>query len=118
MTGGSPAATRSPSKRLHLFVAWLGAFAGDAALLFGARGGVYLGGGIAPKIIEALSAGAFRQAFEEKGRMRSYLAPIPVYVILAEFAALQGPRPGLARELAAGGAGLRPLKLELSRWRL
>lgn len=91
---------------LGLFVTWLGAFAGDAALLFGARGGVYLGGGIALKIIEALSTGAFRQAFEEKGRMRSYLAPIPIYVILAQFAALKGAAAGLRASLAANGAGL------------
>ena len=73
-----------------MFVTWLAGFAGDVALLFGARGGVYLGGGIAPKIRKALSGGAFRRAFEEKGRMRSFLAPIPVYVILAEFATLRG----------------------------
>ncbi|MGC1181306.1 MAG: glucokinase [Methyloceanibacter sp.] len=95
---------------LGLFVAWLGSFAGDAALLFGARGGVYLGGGIAPKMIAALSTGAFRHAFEEKGRMRSFLAPIPVYVILAEFATLKGAAAGLRTRLAAAGAELaRPL---------
>jgi glucokinase len=61
----------------------------------GARGGVYLGGGIAPKIVNALSQGAFRQAFEAKGRMRSLLAPIPASVILAEFATLRGAAAGL-----------------------
>ena len=73
-----------------MFIDWLGRFAGDAALLLGARGGVYLGGGIAPKLIAKLSSGPFRRAFEDKGRMAAYLAPIPVYVILAEFAALTG----------------------------
>ena len=48
---------------LGQFVAWLGSFAGDAALLFGARGGVYLGGGIVPKMIDALSTGIFLSAF-------------------------------------------------------
>jgi glucokinase len=75
---------------LQLFIAWLGRFAGNIALAFGARGGVYIGGGIAPKITSALSTGSFRAAFEQKGRMAEYLAPIPVYVILAEFAALKG----------------------------
>jgi glucokinase len=89
---------------LRLFVTWLGAFAGDVALLFGARGGVYLGGGIAPKILEALTTTAFREAFEAKGRMGSYLAPIPVYVILAQFAALKGAAAGLCSTLA-GEAG-------------
>jgi glucokinase len=75
---------------MRLFVSWLGRFAGDVALSFGARGGVYVGGGIAPKITALLSAGAFRAAFEEKDRRRAYLTPIPIYVILAEFAALKG----------------------------
>ena len=85
---------------------WLGRFAGDAALFFGARGGVYLGGGIPAKIIDALQTGAFRRAFEEKGRLRSLLAPIPIYVILAEQAALKGAAAGLRAALAAGGAEL------------
>jgi glucokinase len=91
---------------LRLFVTWLGAFAGDVALLFGARGGVYLGGGIAPKIVSALSGGPFRAAFEAKGRMRSFVAPIPVYVIMAQFAALKGAASGLRASLLKGGAGL------------
>jgi glucokinase len=86
---------------LGLFVTWLGRFAGDAALLLGARGGVYLGGGIAPKILPALTQGAFRQVFEAKGRMGAYLASIPIYVILAEFAALTGAAAGLRASLAA-----------------
>ena len=52
---------------LELFIGWLGRFAGDAALLLGARGGVYLGGGIAPKLTAKLASGPFRQAFEDKG---------------------------------------------------
>jgi glucokinase len=94
------------AEALHLFVVWLAAFAGDAALFFGAQGGVYLGGGIAPKILDALSTDAFRHAFEEKGRMRSYLAPIPVSVILAPFAALKGAAAGLRSCLATGARDL------------
>lgn len=75
---------------LDLFVSWLGRFAGDAALLFGALGGVYLGGGIPRKILGRLTTGAFHRAFGAKGRMGLYLASVPVYVILAEFAALTG----------------------------
>ncbi len=84
---------------LRVFITWLGRFAGNIALAFGARGGVYLGGGIAPRIIAALSAGPFREAFEQKGRMRAYLAPIPVYVIVAEFAALKGAAAALRPKL-------------------
>ena len=80
---------------LELFIDWLGRFAGDAALLLGARGGVYLGGGIAPKLVTKLASGPFRQAFEDKGRMAALLAPIPVYVILAEFATLTGAASAL-----------------------
>jgi glucokinase len=86
---------------LDVFVTWLGRFAGDAALLFGARGGVYLGGGIAPKIAHALASGAFRAAFERKGRRTAYLAPIPVYVILADFATLKGAAAALGAQFAA-----------------
>lgn len=75
---------------LHLFVQWFGRFAGDAALLFGARGGVYLGGGITPRILQLLRTELFREAFEGKGRMKKYLAPIPVYAVLAEYATLRG----------------------------
>lgn len=99
MSGGDPAAEEA----LALFITWLGRFAGDVALVLGARGGVYLGGGIPPKLLPQLAAGPFRQAFEAKGRMGALLAPIPVYVILAEFAALKGAAAGLRNALEAGG---------------
>lgn len=89
------------TEALDIFSAWLGRFAGNIALAFGARGGVYIGGGIAPKITELLSAGQFREAFEQKGRMRRYLEPIPVYVILAQFAALKGAAVALRAKLGA-----------------
>lgn len=86
---------------LTFFVRCLGRFAGDAALVFGARGGVYLGGGITPKILDLLRTGAFRDAFEDKGRMKRYLAPIPAYVVLAEHATLRGAAIGARSELAS-----------------
>ncbi len=88
------------AEALEQFVTWLGRFAGDAALLFGASGGIYLGGGIAPRMVNVLSGGAFRAAFEHKGRMTAYLEPIPLYVILAEFATLRGAAAAL-RALSA-----------------
>ena len=89
---------------LDLFMSWLGRFAGNTALLLGARGGVYLGGGIAPKILAKLSAGEFRRCFEDKGRMAAYLAPVPVYVITAEFATLKGAAAALRPMPAPGDA--------------
>jgi glucokinase len=86
---------------LDRFATWLGRFAGDAALFMGARGGVYIGGGIAPRMVDVLSAGRFRGAFEAKGRMSAFLAPIPAYIILATDAALKGAAAALA--LAIGG---------------
>jgi glucokinase len=80
---------------LDRFATWLGRFAGDAALFMGARGGVYIGGGIAPRMLDVLCAGRFRRAFEAKGRMSTFLAPIPIYVILAPDAALKGAAAAL-----------------------
>lgn len=96
MVGADPIAVEA----LQTFIRWLGAFAGDAALMFGARGGVYIGGGIAPRIADALAAGPFRQAFEGKGRLSGFLAPIPIYVIPAEFATLTGAAVALRASLA------------------
>jgi glucokinase len=88
------------AEALELFIDWLGRFAGDAALLLGARGGVYLGGGIAPNLVPKLEGGPFRQAFEDKGRMAAYLKPIPIYVIRAKFATLTGAAAALKGVLA------------------
>jgi glucokinase len=91
---------------LDTFIKWFGAFTGDAALFFGARGGVYLGGGIAPKMLQEIAAPGFRKAFEAKGRMQSFLAPIPIYVIRAEFATLTGAAAALRAKLAGDGDGV------------
>ncbi|HEY9240152.1 MAG TPA: glucokinase, partial [Burkholderiaceae bacterium] len=69
---------------LDLFCAFLGNVAGNLALTLGARGGVYIGGGIVPRLGEAFARSRFRECFEDKGRFRGYLAPIPAYVIHAE----------------------------------
>ncbi|KQW36522.1 glucokinase [Rhizobacter sp. Root404] len=69
---------------LDLFCAFLGNVAGNLALTLGARGGVYIGGGIVPRLGDAFARSRFRACFEDKGRFRGYLASIPVYVIHAE----------------------------------
>ena len=78
------------SEALDLFVSLYGSEAGNLALKMMATGGVYLGGGIAPKILERLKGKTFLSAFLEKGRMRKVLEQIPVKVILNDKAALLG----------------------------
>jgi glucokinase len=75
---------------LSLFCAFLGSFAGNVALTFGARGGLYIGGGISPRILNFLSQSDFRKRFESKGRFRDYLENIPTYVITHPAATLVG----------------------------
>lgn len=75
---------------LHRFVRLYGAEAGNLALKIMSRGGLYLGGGIAPKILPLLQDGAFLDAFLNKGRMRPLLEAMPVKVILNDRAALLG----------------------------
>lgn len=75
---------------LARFCAILGAVAGDVALTMGARGGVYIAGGIAPRILPFLKASAFRERFESKGRFQDYMAGIPTWVITHKHAALLG----------------------------
>lgn len=73
-----------------VFCRLLGAYAGDLALIFGARGGVYIAGGIVPKLGPLFDRDGFRQRFEAKGRFRNYLVAIPAYVIRAPYPALAG----------------------------
>jgi glucokinase len=82
--------SETASEALRVFVSCLGAEAGNLALRMMAIGGVYLGGGIAPKILPALQDGTFMTAFVDKGRMRSLLETIPVFVIRNDHTALLG----------------------------
>jgi glucokinase len=77
-------------RALDLLVTIYGAAAGNLALKLMATGGVYLGGGIAPKILPRLRSGLFMRAFEDKGRFDDLLARIPVRVILNDKTALLG----------------------------
>ena len=72
------------------FTAFLGNVAGNLALTLGARGGVYLGGGVVPRLGSAFDASLFRQRFEAKGRFGGYLEAIPSWVIVAPAPALLG----------------------------
>lgn len=77
-------------RTLERFAAIYGCVAGDAALTFGARGGVYLAGGIGPKILPILQRGVFRERFEAKGRFVDYMRRIPTWLITREHVALAG----------------------------
>jgi len=72
------------------FCALLGSVAGNLALSFGAQGGVYIAGGITPHLRDYLPASQFRVRFEAKGRLTTYLEPIPTYLILHDDPAFVG----------------------------
>jgi glucokinase len=78
------------SETLDRFCGILGSVAGDLALSFGARGGVFVSGGIAPRMAERLATGGFRARFEDKGRLKPYLAQIPTSLVLHPYPALIG----------------------------
>jgi glucokinase len=85
---------------VDMFCGFLGSFAGDLALLFGAKGGVLLGGGIGPRLVSVLQHSAFREKFVRKGRFEPYVAriatriivrPEPTFVGLKALALRNGP---------------------------
>jgi glucokinase len=78
------------AEAVGLFSGWLGAVAGDLALTLGATGGLYLAGGILPKMGPVFDDERFRQRFVAKGRFRDYLEAIPVDLVLHRTAALIG----------------------------
>lgn len=77
-------------KTLSMFFAMLGTVAANLAVTTGALGGVYIAGGIVPRLVEPLRKSEFRARFEAKGRYRQYLAAIPTYVITAPLPAFRG----------------------------
>lgn len=78
------------AEALAMFFAMLGTVAGNLALGLGARGGVYIAGGIVPGLVEAMEASSFRARFEDKGRFRDYMAAIPTHVVMHEQPAFLG----------------------------
>ena len=75
-----------------MFFEVLGTVAGNLALIVGARGGVFIAGGIVPRLLEPLQRSGFRECFEAKGRYRYYLQAIPTYVITEPYPAFRGLR--------------------------
>lgn len=99
---GACAASRAA---LEAFCAMLGTVAGNVALTFGARGGVYLAGGILPRIVPFLAQSEFRARFEAKGRFDAYLRAIPSRVIVHPVPAFLG-LTSLMAQAGSGPSGL------------
>lgn len=77
----------------------LGSYAGDLALIFAAFGGVYIAGGIVPRLISLLQQSGFRACFEEKGRFSPFNAQIPTFIITAEQPGILGAAAYLKQSL-------------------
>ena len=87
---------------LHMMCALLGSVAGDLALTVGAKGGIYIGGGIVPRLGEWFGQTEFRARFEAKGRVQAYLQDIPVWTIHTDTSpALAGAAQALDNALRA-----------------
>lgn len=86
---------------LDTFCAMLGTAAGNLAVTLGAQGGIYIGGGIVPRLVEHLERSPFRARFEAKGRFSDYLRAIPTHVITADDATLAGAAAILQAQLRA-----------------
>jgi glucokinase len=100
-TAGLAHEDAAATEALELITTWLGQLAGDLALVFGARGGVYLGGGLCSNIVPLLATPRFREAFEGSGERAAYLGDISIHVIkTAADANMRGAAVALARRLA------------------
>jgi len=103
------------SRALEIFASAYGAEAGNLALKILATGGVYLGGGIAPKTLKTMQSGGFMKAFTDKGRLSHLLIQTPVRIILESRAALMGAA-AYAEERAAeiSGRSIRAASVQFS----
>ena len=93
------------AETLDVFCALLGTAAANLAVTLGALGGIYIGGGIVPRLGAAFDASPFRSRFEDKGRFSAYLSAIPTYVITAEHATFIGASAILDAQLRRLGDG-------------
>jgi glucokinase len=89
---------------LETFFGFLGSAAGNLALVFGARGGVYIGGGIVPRLSEFALASPLRRRFEERGALADYVADIPMWIIMDAYPGLVGAWECLRIERSAAQA--------------
>ncbi|MDT8998282.1 glucokinase [Paucibacter sp. APW11] len=103
------------AETLEVFCALLGTAAANLAVTLGALGGIYIGGGIVPRLGEYFDRSPFRQRFEDKGRFSAYVAGIPTFIITAEHATFNGASAILEAQLrslqtAAGSAILGQIR--------
>lgn len=101
------------AETIGMFCALLGAFAGNVALTLGARGGIYLGGGILPRMIDHLRASDFRRRFEATPRLQGYLSAIPTQVITADYPALMGAAAWLTRHIVGNNGRQPPVRTDM-----
>ena len=78
------------SQALAQFCAIVGSYAGDVALTLGAKGGLYITGGIIPRFIDFFAQSEFRSRFDDKARLSGFVTPIPTYVVVAKQPGLLG----------------------------
>ena len=101
VAGGDAVCTEA----LECFCGMLGAVASDLALTLGATGGIFVGGGIVPRLGDWFDRSPFRRRFEDKGRFRAYVTRIPTYVLTAENPAFLGISSLLADHVPDGDGG-------------
>lgn len=104
VTAGAQANDPICRKTIDDFLAILAAFAGDVALMTGANRGVYISGGIVPRMLEFLNEDSFLEHFRAKGRFHDFNAAIPLAIVLAEQPGLQGCARALTLEVGAPGS--------------
>jgi len=85
-SGDDPIATAT----LEQFFVFLGRVIGDLVLSVESRGGVYIAGGIVPRYVKDINLSGFRDAMQDKGRMKAFVSPIPTFVIMSEYPGLMG----------------------------
>jgi glucokinase len=95
LDGSCPVCIRT----IACFCAILGGVAGNVAMTLGAMGGMYIGGGIVPRLGHLFTSSLFRERFEAKGRFSHYLSQIPTYLITAEYPAFLGASAILSEKL-------------------
>ena len=92
------------SEVLDCFCGMLGTVASNVAVTLGTLGGIYLGGGVVPRLGEFFAASSFRARFESKGRFEAYMQKIPTYVITAPYPAFVGVAAILSEHMGGGNA--------------
>lgn len=92
------------SEAVEAFCAMLGTVAANVAVTLGTLGGIYIGGGVVPRLGDYFARSPFRTRFENKGRFSDYMAQVPTYVITAPYPAFVGVAAILAEHLGGGNA--------------